>query len=73
MTDSEQVQQALLEDDPKLDVKRYFHDHPFVDDDANKTYVVKNQMGPQHRATLTLLTESFPDAKVSYRRADADN
>ena len=43
------------------------------DDGAHKTYVVKNQWGPSTEPTLALLTESFPDAKVSYERADTDD
>jgi hypothetical protein len=64
------VREAMLAADPKVDVRRWFCDHPYVDEDAGLTYVLINQWGTNTEPTLEALAEAFPHAKITYRRAD---
>jgi hypothetical protein len=72
LTDSQQVRGALVAANPNLDVNRYFCEYPFVDHETNETYVVKNQWGRRTESTLTALAEAFPQANVTFRRADPE-
>lgn len=69
LADGDAVRQALA-DDPKVDVPRWFSDYAFVDPDAGETYVLFKMWGLNTEPTLTALRDAFPDAKVTFRRAD---
>lgn len=62
---------ALEADDPKIDLKRWFLDHPFVDND--KTYVLSKMWGTMTAQRLSDLSQAFPDCKVTFRAADPDS
>jgi hypothetical protein len=72
-TDGESVGRAMREVDSRVDLRRWFVDSPFVDVATNKTIVLSNQWGLQTEAKLTALSEAFPEAKVTLRRADPDS
>lgn len=73
LTEPQQVQDALVAADPKVDVSRYFGEHPLIDQDTNETYVLKNQWGRSTEPTLAKLAEAFPQAQVTFRRADQES
>lgn len=72
VTDGQAIRQALLAADASIDVNRYFCEHPLIDHEADETYVVKNQWGRRTEPTLTTLAEAFPQANVTFRRADPE-
>lgn len=49
-----------MEADPRLDVSRWFLDHPIVE--GGRTWVLKNSWGTNTEPTLTALAEAFPEA-----------
>ncbi len=62
---------AALDADPKFAAKRWFCDFHLKDITANKTYVLTKQWGGDIEPILTRLSETFPDAKITFRSADA--
>ena len=70
LTDADEVAAALTAADPKAEVRRWFTDHPLIDDEAAETYVLFKMWGLNTEPTLKALSEAFPDAKVTFRRAD---
>ncbi len=70
VTGVEAVREALLEADPKADVRRWFCEHPLVDKATNLTYVLFKQWGRNTEPALKSLSDAFPEAKVTFRRAD---
>ena len=68
--DGDAVRAALSAAYPDIRVRRYFCDHPFVSEEADRTYVLSNQWGPKTEATLEALAARFPETKVTVRRAD---
>jgi hypothetical protein len=67
-----ELKEAVAERYPQEKRQRWFVDHPLVDEAADKTYVLSNQWGLRTEAQLTALSEAFPDAKVTFRKADPD-
>ncbi|HEX2057340.1 MAG TPA: hypothetical protein VHI71_03140 [Actinomycetota bacterium] len=55
-----------------VDPERWFTDSPFVDEITGCTYVLSNQWGVKTEQRLEDLSAAFPEAKVSFRRADPD-
>ena len=72
LTSEEEVSEALAAD-PKVDVPRWFTDHALVDEAAGQTYVIFKMWGRNTEPTLIVLRDSFPEAKVTFRRAEADD
>lgn len=70
VTDLEEVRSELLSVDPKADLRRWYCEYPLVDDDAAQTYVLFKMWGLNTEPTLQMLSEAFPEAKVSYRSAE---
>lgn len=66
---SEELKDALKKIYPQMKRKRWFFDHPLVDEVAERTYVLSNQWGLRTQAQLTLLSEAFPETKVTFRPA----
>ncbi len=62
---------AALNADPKFNAKRWFRDFHLKDITANKTYVLTKQWRGDIEPILTRLSETFPDAKITFRSADA--
>lgn len=71
VTSPHEVQVALVA--AGVDPDRYFCDGPIVDDEAGMTYVVNNQWGQNTEPTLAKLSEAFPEARVTFRRADPED
>jgi hypothetical protein len=69
--DGPTVEAALSAAYPNIDLKRWFVDHPFVDVDADQTYVLFNNWGVNTETTLAALTERFPETNVTFIPADA--
>lgn len=70
--DPEHLKEALQRDEPSLPLKKWFVDHPFVDDKAGKTYVLSKRWARQTETKLKELAEAFPECKVAVRPADPD-
>jgi hypothetical protein len=71
LTDAGAVAGALTAADAKADTGRWYCDHALVDDAAGETYLLSKMWGLRTEAALASLVAAFPDAKVSFRRADA--
>ncbi len=71
ISDGNTVAEALLGADPKVETRRWFTDHPFVDESAEQTYVLIKMWGLNTEPTLKTLAEAFPAARVTFRRAHA--
>lgn len=69
LPDPDSVRQAMVRDDPKIDPRRWFYDHPLIDDGAERTYVLSNQWGRKTESRLEALANAFPQAKVTFHRA----
>lgn len=69
--DAGAVAEALVAADAKVDPGRWYCDHPLVDDASGETYVLSKMLGLQTEPALAALAEAFPDAKVTFRRADS--
>ena len=61
---------ALAAEHPGADVPRFYCEHPLYDDAADATYVLFKMWGRNTEPTLEALSDAFPDAKVTFRRAD---
>lgn len=68
LTDEEAVTAALRADDPRIDARRWFVGYPMPQD--GKTWLLRRQWGRNTEPTLTALSETFPDARVSFRAAE---
>jgi hypothetical protein len=66
----EEVRKALARTYPQARRKRWFVEHPLIDQPDNKTYVLSNQWGLRTEAQLTALSEAFPETKVTFRAAE---
>ncbi len=71
LNDAGAVAEALVAADAKVDAGRFYCDHPMFDDAAGETYVLSRMWGLQTEPALAALAEAFPEAKVTFRRADA--
>ena len=61
---------ALIGEDPDVDADRFFCESPFIDHDAQQTYVLTKMWGPKTEPLLQALVQRFPDAKVAFKRAE---
>lgn len=52
---------------------RWFAEHPFHDSINDKTYVLSKGWGTKTESQLRRLSDAFPDAKVSFRKAEAED
>ena len=69
--DGDAVREAMVAADPRADPGRWFCDRPLVDDAGERTYVVTKMWGRHTEPTLAALAAAFPEAKVTFRRADS--
>jgi hypothetical protein len=67
--DAAAVKAAFLAADPKIDIDRWYYDHPLLD--AHRTWILTRMWGSDTEPSLARLSEAFPDAGVGYRRADS--
>lgn len=72
-THGDQLEGALRKDDPRIDLKRWFTQYPFVDEVAGHTYVLSKMWGAQTGSKLAELAQAFPDTKVTFRVADPES
>jgi hypothetical protein len=70
LTDPDEVRRAIRMVDPGADVGRFFCDEPFIDKEADQTYVLFKMWGRNTEPALSALTATFPQANISFRRAD---
>ena len=70
ITEGDAVRAALTAAHPGIRARRYFCDHPFIDDEADQTYVLSNQWGSKTEPTLEALAQRFSETKVTFRRAE---
>jgi hypothetical protein len=68
--DGDAVRDAFVAADPGVDLDRWFCDDALVDEATETTYVVSKMWGLHTEPTLASLTAAFPDAGVSFRRAE---
>lgn len=64
------VREALAAAFAGIGLHRWFTDSPFVDEAAGKTYVLSNQWGIKTEERLQDLVDAFPEATVTFHRAD---
>ena len=69
--DGDAVRQAFIAADPRADPDRWFCDNALVDEGAGKTYLVTKMWGLHTEPNLAALASAFPEAKVTFRRADS--
>ncbi|MEU6208054.1 hypothetical protein ABZ814_31280 [Micromonospora musae] len=67
----DQVQAALAEQYPGVEVSRWFTEHAIVED--GKTWVIRKMWGRNTEPTLITLRDRFPEAKVSFQRATRES
>ncbi len=64
----ESVQTAFLEADPRIDIGRFYFDYPMYED--GDTWIMTRMWGTDTEPSLSQLRDTFPDAQVSFRRAE---
>lgn len=72
LTDPTVVRDALAETYPTANPNRWFYDHPFIDEQNDKTYLVWKMWGSNTESTLEKLASTFPDAHVTFEAAEVD-
>ena len=70
--DEEAVRRELAELYPDEKRDRWFAEQPFHDEANARTYVLSKGWGLKTEAQLRRLSEAFPDAKITFRKADPD-
>ena len=50
---------------------RFFSDYPLIDESGEETYVLFKMWGRNTERTLAGLAQAFPEAKVTFRRAES--
>ena len=71
ITDSEAVREAFAAADPGTQVGRWFCDHPITDQIAGRTNLLTKMWGRNTEPTLDSLAKAFPEARLSFRRAES--
>jgi hypothetical protein len=66
--DAEALSTALQAEHPHFDPGRWYLEDAFAED--GRTWVLSRMWGRDTEARLAALSEAFPDARVTYRRAD---
>jgi hypothetical protein len=64
----EAVRAAFLAADPEIDIGRYYFEYPLFED--GQTWIMTRMWGRNTEPSLTMLRDAFPDAGVSFRRAE---
>ena len=67
--DESSLTEAAVAADPRIDLRRWFFEHPLVDESVGKTVLLSKMWGSATEQRLATLATAFPDAKVSYRKA----
>jgi len=70
VTDQVELSKLLVAHHPNADVRRHWTDTPYLDEDANQTYVLFKMWGLNTEPTLRSLVAAFPEAGVTFRRAE---
>lgn len=68
----DEVRAALAAAHPGADVPRFFCEYPLYDEATDQTYVLFKMWGRNTEPTLEALVDAFPEAEVTFRRADED-
>jgi hypothetical protein len=72
LRDPAAVEAAFIEAFPRGNAKRYFAADPLVDEEEGSTYVLSNQWGRATESKMRALSEAFPEAKVTFERAEPE-
>ena len=70
--DKEALGKALSHAYPGIDVPRYFCERPLLDRKTGHTYVLTKMWGRKTEYWLAELAAAFPDAAVTFRKAESD-
>lgn len=70
LTNEEDVTAALRADSPRIDARRWFVEYPIPE--GGRTWLLRRQWGRNTEPTMTALSQAFPDAKVTFRRAEEE-
>lgn len=68
----DEARARIRELNPQEKRNRGFAEHPFYDSATDTTYVLSKEWGLKTEAQLRRLSEAFPDAKITFRKADPD-
>jgi hypothetical protein len=68
----DELRQELSGRYPHEKRERWFVEEPFHDEAAARTYVLSKEWGSRTEAQLRQLAEAFPEAKITFRKADLD-
>jgi hypothetical protein len=64
----ETVRTAFLAADPRIDIGRFYFEYPLFED--GHTWIMTRMWGRDTEPSLTILRDAFPEAGVSFRRAE---
>jgi hypothetical protein len=65
--DPETVKTAFLAGDPRIDIGRWYYEFPMHDQE--RTWILTRMWGAETEPTLEQLSQAFPEAGVTFRRA----
>jgi hypothetical protein len=66
----EEAAEALVAQDPNVDVPRWFTSGAWIDEPTATTWVLFKMWGRDAVPAMTAMTGAFPDAKVTFRPED---
>src|SRR2546428_6678330 len=66
--DQDSLRAALLAADPRIDIGRWYFEYPLFE--KGETWVMTRMWGTDTEPSLTKLRDAFPDAGVTFRRAE---
>jgi hypothetical protein len=66
----ERLASALVEDDPNVDVLRWFTDFPVVEETNDRTWVLYKMWGTDTLPAMSTLVGHYPDLGVAFRAAE---
>jgi hypothetical protein len=64
----EDVRAAFLDADPRIDIGRFYFEHPMYED--GHTWIMTRMWGRDTEPSLALLCDTFHEAQVTFRRAE---
>ena len=64
----EDVRAAFLDADPRIDIGRFYFEHPMYED--GQTWIMTRMWGRDTEPSLALLCDTFHEAQVTFRRAE---
>lgn len=68
----DEVRTALSASHPGVEARRLFCAYPMYEETSDRTFILTKMWGSKTEPTLKALAEAYPDAKVTFRRADEE-